>query len=189
MHTARSSPYGGSVRGGLPDRPSQTDPPPDRVPHWTETPLDGEPPRKNVGPGKYPPSQEEHGTRQPDRKRHHRSTASPATHTSPPPLATRPSTCHAPAIMHALCYACPLPCTPSPPAHSSGSRGGAEGAMPPPSPVQISHKKDDRQRRPHRFHVSWPPPPTWPLDPMLAHAPFATHAPFAIHPAPPPSTK
>ena len=37
--------------------------------------------------------------------------------------------------------------------------GGAEGAMALPSPVQISHKKDGRQRRPHRFHVSCPPPP------------------------------
>ena len=36
--------------------------------------------------------------------------------------------------------------------------GGAEGAMAPPSPVETSHKKDGRQRRPHRFHVSWPPP-------------------------------
>ena len=51
--------------------------------------------------------------------------------------------------------------------YSSGSRGGgAEGAMPPPSPVQISHKKDGCQRRLHRFHVSWAPP-TRPLDPML----------------------
>ena len=42
------------------------------------------------------------------------------------------------------------------------------GPWRPPSPVQISHKKDGRQRRPHRkrFHVSWPPP-TRPLDPML----------------------
>ena len=41
---------------------------------------------------------------------------------------------------------------------SSGSRG-AEGAMPPPPrPVKISHKKDGCQRRPHRFHVSRPPP-------------------------------
>ena len=30
--------------------------------------------------------------------------------------------------------------------------------MAPPSPVQISHKKDGRQRWPYRFHVSWPPP-------------------------------
>ena len=43
--------------------------------------------------------------------------------------------------------------------------GGCHG--PPPSPVEISHKKDGRQRWPHRFHVSWPPPPTQPLDPML----------------------
>ena len=41
---------------------------------------------------------------------------------------------------------------------SSGSRGGAEGAMAPPGPVKIGHKKDGRQRRPHRFHVSRPPP-------------------------------
>ena len=49
----------------------------------------------------------------------------------------------------------------------SGSRGG-EGAMPP-GPVKISHKKDGRPRRPHRFHVSAPLPPlTRPLDPLLA---------------------
>ena len=42
--------------------------------------------------------------------------------------------------------------------NSSGSRGGVEGAMAPSSPVQISHKKDGRQRRPHRFHVSCPSP-------------------------------
>ena len=29
----------------------------------------------------------------------------------------------------------------------------------PPGPVKISHKKDGRQRRPHRFHVSCPPLP------------------------------
>ena len=40
---------------------------------------------------------------------------------------------------------------------SSGSRGG-EGAMAPPGPVKIGHKKDGRRRRPHRFHVSRPPP-------------------------------
>ena len=39
--------------------------------------------------------------------------------------------------------------------YSSGSRGGG-GAMVPPGPV--GHKKDGRQRRPHRFHVSRPPP-------------------------------
>ena len=44
--------------------------------------------------------------------------------------------------------------------------GGCRGAMAPPSPVEISHKKDGRQRRSHRFHVSGPPP-TQPLDPML----------------------
>ena len=36
--------------------------------------------------------------------------------------------------------------------------GGPRGACPP-GPVKISHKKDGRQRRPHRFHVYWPPPP------------------------------
>ena len=36
--------------------------------------------------------------------------------------------------------------------------GGPSGPWPP-SPVKISHKKDGRQRWPHRFHVSWPPPP------------------------------
>ena len=52
---------------------------------------------------------------------------------------------------------------------SSGSRGGAEGAMAPPSPVEISHKKYGCQKWPHRFHVSWPPPPpTQLLDPMLS---------------------
>ena len=29
---------------------------------------------------------------------------------------------------------------------------------PTPGPVKIGHKKDGRQRRPHRFHVSRPPP-------------------------------
>ena len=33
-----------------------------------------------------------------------------------------------------------------------GGRGG------PPGPVKIGHKKDGRRRRPHRFHVSRPPP-------------------------------
>ena len=49
---------------------------------------------------------------------------------------------------------------------SSGSRGGQEGHAPPPDPVKISHKKDGRQRQPHRFHVSRLPL-TWPLDPLL----------------------
>ena len=40
---------------------------------------------------------------------------------------------------------------------SSGS-GGGEGAMAPPGPVKIGHKKDGRRRQPHRFHVSRPPP-------------------------------
>ena len=39
---------------------------------------------------------------------------------------------------------------------SSGS-GGAGGHAP--RPVKISHKKDWRQRQPHRFHVSRPPYP------------------------------
>ena len=56
-------------------------------------------------------------------------------------------------------------------AGSSGSRGGGPRGPwghghGPPGPVKTSHKKDGRQRRPHRFHVSWPPP-TRPLDPML----------------------
>ena len=41
---------------------------------------------------------------------------------------------------------------------SSGSRGGPRGPWPPPGPVKIGHKKDGRQRRPHRFHVSRSPP-------------------------------
>ena len=36
----------------------------------------------------------------------------------------------------------------------SGGRGGHG----PPGPVKIGHKKDGRQRRPHRFHVSRSPP-------------------------------
>ena len=55
---------------------------------------------------------------------------------------------------------------------SSGSRGGREGHAPPPSSsVKISHKKDGRQRRLHRFHVSrlpFPPPP----GPGFATGPF-----------------
>ena len=42
--------------------------------------------------------------------------------------------------------------------YSSGSGGGAEGAMAPPGPVKIGHKKDGRLRKLHRFHVSRPPP-------------------------------
>ena len=51
--------------------------------------------------------------------------------------------------------------------------GGAEGAMPPPGPVKISHKKDGHWRRPHRFHVSRPPPLPgcwiryWPIRSLL----------------------
>ena len=44
--------------------------------------------------------------------------------------------------------------------------GRPEGAMAPPGPVKIGHKKDGRQRRPHRFHVSQLPL-TRPLDPLL----------------------
>ena len=40
---------------------------------------------------------------------------------------------------------------------SSGSGGGPRGPWSPPGPVKIGHKKDGRQRRPHRFHVSRPP--------------------------------
>ena len=40
---------------------------------------------------------------------------------------------------------------------SSGSRGG-RGGHGPPWPCENSHKKDGRRRRPHRFHVSRPPP-------------------------------
>ena len=39
--------------------------------------------------------------------------------------------------------------------------GGGKGTMSP-CPVKISHKKDGHRRRPHRFHVS-PPPPTYPV--------------------------
>ena len=46
--------------------------------------------------------------------------------------------------------------------------GGARGPCPP-GPVKIGHKKDGRQRRPHRFHVSRPPPLTRPLDPLLTY--------------------
>ena len=42
---------------------------------------------------------------------------------------------------------------------SSGSGGVPRGPCPPPpSPVEITHKKDGHQRRPHRFHVSCPLP-------------------------------
>ena len=37
--------------------------------------------------------------------------------------------------------------------------GGQGGHGPPPGPVKINHKKDGRQRRPHRFHISWAPYP------------------------------
>ena len=40
---------------------------------------------------------------------------------------------------------------------SSGSRGG-RGGHGPPGPVKIGHKNDGHRRRPHRFHVSRPPP-------------------------------
>ena len=38
-------------------------------------------------------------------------------------------------------------------------REGPRGHAPSPNPVKISHKKDGRQRWPHRFHVSRPPLP------------------------------
>ena len=44
---------------------------------------------------------------------------------------------------------------------------GPRGPCPTLGPVKINHKKDGRQRRPHRFHVSCPPPLTRPLDPLL----------------------
>ena len=37
--------------------------------------------------------------------------------------------------------------------------GGRGGHGPSPGPMKIGHKKDGRQRWPHRFHVSRPPPP------------------------------
>ena len=43
--------------------------------------------------------------------------------------------------------------------HTIADPGGARGLCLPPGPVKISHKKDCCQRRPHRFHVSWPPLP------------------------------
>ena len=36
--------------------------------------------------------------------------------------------------------------------------GGGRGGHGPPGPVKIGHKKDGHRRRPHRFHVSRPPP-------------------------------
>ena len=56
--------------------------------------------------------------------------------------------------------------------------GGVPRGHGPPSPVQTSHKKDGRQRQPHRFHVYWPPL-TRPLDPMLGegmHSRWGGHA-------------
>ena len=51
--------------------------------------------------------------------------------------------------------------------YSSGSGGGAEGAMPPPSPVQISHKKDGG----HIDFMFLAPPLTRSLDPLLRQHP------------------
>ena len=48
--------------------------------------------------------------------------------------------------------------TPCEKSNSVADPGGAEGAMAPPGPVKIGHEKDGRRRRPHRFHVSRPPP-------------------------------
>ena len=66
-------------------------------------------------------------------------------------------------------------CSPSPAPSVVDRGGGAEGAMPPPSPVKISHKKDGHQRGPHSFHVSRPPP--YPeMDPLLpVHAPVQAY--------------
>ena len=69
----------------LPDRYCQTDSPRQRLP-FTETPLSQIPPfsqrlpwretpGKKMGPGIEIPPQKEHGTRQPDRKRHHTETS------------------------------------------------------------------------------------------------------------------
>ena len=52
--------------------------------------------------------------------------------------------------------------------------GGAEGAMVPPGPVEIGHKKDGRQRWLHRFHVSRPPL-TRPLDPLLVGSVYVSN--------------
>ena len=45
--------------------------------------------------------------------------------------------------------------------------GGARGGDVPPGPVKISHKKEGRRIRLHRFNVSRPLPPTRQLDPLL----------------------
>ena len=53
MRTARSSQYGGSVRAVyLTDPPRQS--PPDRVPHWTETPFLAETPWTETPPPQQP---------------------------------------------------------------------------------------------------------------------------------------
>ena len=44
--------------------------------------------------------------------------------------------------------------------------GGGQGDHAPPQPCKKSNKKDGHQIRPHRFHVSRPPP-TRPLEPLL----------------------
>ena len=43
-----------------------------------------------------------------------------------------------------------------------------------PGPVKIGHKKDGRQRRSHKFHVSRPPL-TRPLDPLLQNGVLFIH--------------
>ena len=45
------------------------------------------------------------------------------------------------------------------PTISCGSSGDEGAMLPPPRPVKISRKKEGRQWRPHRFHVSRPPLP------------------------------
>ena len=54
--------------------------------------------------------------------------------------------------------------------------GGAEGAMTPPGgPVKIDHKKDGQRRRPHRFHISRPPPYPAAGSATEPSQPFVTH--------------
>ena len=43
-------------------------------------------------------------------------------------------------------------------AYCSSGSGGPRGPCPSPGDAKINHKKDGRQRRPHRFHVSCPAP-------------------------------
>ena len=45
--------------------------------------------------------------------------------------------------------------------HSSSGSRGCQGPHGPSGSVKISHKKDGRQRQPHKFHVSWSPWSRW----------------------------